>query len=61
MAAAVAAINRSANRDRAVRPALHALDEQIAATALIHSLSVVTRNERHFAQTGVDELNPFDH
>lgn len=37
----------------------HALDKQIAATALIHDLAVVTRNEKDFAKTGVRVLNPF--
>lgn len=37
----------------------HALDKQIAATALIHGLTVVTRNERDFNATGVRVLNPF--
>lgn len=37
----------------------NALDKQIAATALIHSLSVVTRNEKDFQNTGVQLLNPF--
>ena len=36
------------------------LDKQIAATALIHDLTVVTRNTPHFAQTGVRLLNPFE-
>lgn len=35
------------------------LDKQIAATALIHDLHVVTRNTDHFAPTGVGLLNPF--
>lgn len=35
------------------------LDKQIAATALIHDLVVVTRNVAHFASTGVQVLNPF--
>lgn len=35
------------------------LDKQIAATALIHDLTVVTRNTEHFAPTGVRLLNPF--
>lgn len=35
------------------------LDKQIAATALIHDLTVVTRNVAHFAGTGVRLLNPF--
>lgn len=37
------------------------LDKQIAATALIHELSVVTRNGAHFAGTGVRLVNPFEH
>lgn len=37
----------------------HALDKQIAATALIHDLTVVTRNRRDFEETGVRVLNPF--
>lgn len=35
------------------------LDKQIAATALIHDLVVVTRNTAHYAPTGVRLLNPF--
>lgn len=35
------------------------LDKQIAATALVYKLIVVTRNERDFAGTGVRVLNPF--
>jgi len=35
------------------------LDKQIAATALIHDLVVVTRNTAHFAPTGVKLQNPF--
>lgn len=35
------------------------LDKQIAATALIHDLTVVTRNTAHFAPTGVRLQNPF--
>jgi predicted nucleic acid-binding protein len=38
----------------------HALDKLIAATALIHDLTVVTRNVDDFAGTGVQLLNPFD-
>ncbi len=37
----------------------NALDKQIAATALLHDLTVVTRNERDFTPTGVRTLNPF--
>jgi predicted nucleic acid-binding protein len=35
------------------------LDKQIAATALIHDLTVVTRNTKHFEPTGVPLHNPF--
>ncbi|MCL2875891.1 MAG: type II toxin-antitoxin system VapC family toxin [Betaproteobacteria bacterium] len=37
----------------------NALDKQIAATALIHDLTVVTRNTADFAHTSVRLLNPF--
>jgi predicted nucleic acid-binding protein len=37
----------------------HALDNQIAATALLYDLTVVTRNESDFAGTGVRLLNPW--
>jgi predicted nucleic acid-binding protein len=37
----------------------HELDKQIAATALVHDLTVVTRNVRHFHGGGVRTLNPF--
>lgn len=45
-------------RLRVPRPE-NALDKQLAATALIHNLTVVTRNERHFQGSGVRILNPF--
>ena len=35
------------------------VDLAIAATALEHGLTVVTRNVAHFAPTGVPTLNPF--
>ena len=35
------------------------LDKQIAATALLYDLVLVTRNVRHFASTGVRLLDPF--
>jgi toxin FitB len=35
------------------------LDKQIAATALIYGLTVVTRNVSHYEPTGVTVLNPF--
>jgi toxin FitB len=37
----------------------NALDKQIAATALIHDLTVVTRNTSHYTSTGTRLLNPF--
>lgn len=37
----------------------NSLDKQIAATALIHDLTVVTRNTAHFRPTGVATVNPF--
>lgn len=38
----------------------HALNKLIAATALIHDLTVVTRNVDDFAGTGARVLNPFE-
>ncbi len=35
------------------------LDKQIAATALLYDLILVTRNVKHFASTGVKLLDPF--
>jgi predicted nucleic acid-binding protein len=35
------------------------LDKQIAATALIYELTIVTRNDKDFVKTGVPVLNPF--
>ena len=35
------------------------LDKQIAATALMYGLTVVTRNVPHYGPTGVAVLNPF--
>lgn len=37
----------------------HELDKQVAAIALVNSLTVVTRNIADFAGTGVALLNPF--
>jgi toxin FitB len=37
----------------------NALDKLIAATALIHNLTVVTRNHYDFAATAVRVVNPF--
>jgi len=45
-------------RLRVPRPE-HELDKQIAAIALVHDLTVVTRNVADFAGTGVRLNNPF--
>ena len=37
----------------------NALDKQIAATALVYDLTLVTRNTKDFVSTGVRVLNPF--
>jgi toxin FitB len=37
----------------------NALDKLIAATALIHDLTVVTRNQHDFSKTGARVLDPF--
>ena len=37
----------------------NAMDKQIAATALVYELTVVTRNYKDFVETGVRVLNPF--
>jgi Predicted nucleic acid-binding protein, contains PIN domain len=37
----------------------NALDKQIAATALVYELTIVTRNCKDFVKTGVRVLNPF--
>ena len=37
----------------------HELDKQIAAIALVHDLTVVTRNVLHFRSSGVKLLDPF--
>ena len=37
----------------------HSIDKQIAAIALMHDLTIVTRNTSHFSGTGAQILNPF--
>lgn len=37
----------------------NAIDKQIAATALTHGLTIVTRNIAHFSGLGVTVVNPF--
>ena len=39
---------------------LHVPDGQIAATALEHGLTLVTRNVKDFASLGVTIFNPWD-
>ena len=46
-------------RLRVPRPE-NAIDKQIAATALIHDLTLVTQNTDHFEGLGTRALNPFD-
>jgi predicted nucleic acid-binding protein len=36
------------------------VDGLLAATALVHDLTFVTRNVGHVAHTGVKVLNPFE-
>jgi toxin FitB len=39
---------------------LPTVDALLAATALVHGLTLVTRNPKDVAGTGVRVLNPFD-
>jgi predicted nucleic acid-binding protein len=45
---------------RASGTAMPVKDSLIAATALVHALTVVTHNELDFAKAGVEIVNPFD-
>lgn len=40
-------------------PSLPVIDTLLAAAALVHGLTLVSRNERAFEKTGVPVLNPF--
>ena len=42
------------------RPTPPAIDALLAATALVHGFTVVTRNVRDFTPTGVPVVNPFE-
>ncbi len=46
-------------RIMASHPAVPVEDGQLAATAIRHGLTLVTRNVRHVAPTGVAHLDPF--
>jgi hypothetical protein len=41
------------------RPTLPVIDALLAATALVHGLTLATRNVRDVARTGVATVNPF--
>ena len=45
--------------DHDARRTLPVVDALIAATAAVHGLTVVTRNERDYHDSGVPVLNPF--
>ena len=44
---------------RAERPGMPIKDSLIAATALVHGLTVVTRNRSDFQLAGVEIIDPF--
>ena len=46
-------------RIMAMHPAVPVEDGQLAATALHHGMTLVTRNVRHIAPTGVAHYDPF--
>lgn len=46
-------------RMAALRP-VPVIDSLLAATALVHRLTLVTRNDRHLTGLGADLLNPFE-
>ncbi len=42
-----------------VKRTLPAVDGLLAATALVHNLKIVTRNEKDFSIAGLEVINPF--
>lgn len=46
-------------RRRGESPDGHLPDAMIAGTAVLHGLTIVTRNEREFRNTGADAVNPW--
>jgi predicted nucleic acid-binding protein len=54
-----AAVAREWGRLMAASPTPPVLDAWIAATAIVHKLTVVTRNTRDFTRIGVPVVNPF--
>lgn len=44
----------------ATHPQLDPVDAMLAATALVHNLTMVTRNVRDFAVAGLELANPWD-
>lgn len=48
-----------ANRHARLNRTVGAIDELIAATAIVHNLTLVTRNVRHFEHSGCRVLSPW--
>ena len=58
--AAATAAGALSDKARAAGHAPGFADIAIAATAQVHGLTILTRNIRHFAPTGIAALDPFD-